>query len=158
MGDKLVLKFRKYLRDQSKRMDQDYLRKAMRRRQQQQTAEGQAARCKQPAQAEQPSAPSIRVDAMPVENEPPLRTGVVESIKDAKDGSAGSIIAIVSGLFSQAEDIRALAKVGIAVRTTSSTDPLVGDVRGPFGKVGKCKVEFRRGGTVQVGDQVFVPR
>lgn len=153
-----MLKFRKYLRDQSKRMDQDYLRKAVRRRQRQQTAGGQAVKCKQPAQADQPSAPSIGVDAMAVENEPPLRTGVIESIKDANDGRAGSFIAIVSGLFSQAEDIRALAKLGIAVRTTSSTDPLVGDVRGPFGKVGKCKVEFGTGGTVQVGDQVFVPR
>lgn len=152
-----MLKFRKYLGDHSKRMDQDYLRKAVRRRQRQQTEE-QAAKCKQPVQTDQPSAPSSGVVEMEVENEPHLRTGIVESIKDGQDGSAGSCIAIVSGLFSQAEDIRALAKLGIAVHATSSMDTVVGDVRGPFGKVGKCKVEFGRGGTVQVGDQVFVPR
>lgn len=151
-----MLKFRKYLRDHSKRMDQGYLRKAVQQRQRQQ-AEEQAAECKQPVQADQTSAPSSGVNAMEVENEPHLRTGIVESIKDGPDGSAGSCIAIVSGLFSQAEDIRALAKIGIAVHTTSSMDTVGGDVRGPFGKVGKCKVEFG-GGTVQVGDQVFVPR
>lgn len=150
-----MLRFRKYFRDPSKRMDQDYLRKAVQQRQQ---AEEQAVKCKQLVQRDQTSAPSGGVNAMEVENESHLRTGIVESIKDGQGGSAGSCIAVVSGLFSQAEDIRALAKLGIAVRTTSSMDTVMGDVRGPFGKVGKCKVEFARGGTLQVGDQVFVPR
>ena len=90
------------------------------------------------------------------EDLPPLREGVVDSVKD----SAVDVemdVAFVSGLFSQEEDIRAIAKLGLAVRTEGG---LTGHLKGPFGKLGKCKVEFARGGDrpLGAGQRVFVPR
>lgn len=89
---------------------------------------------------------------------PPLRQGVVDTVKEVVDNDETAVIAYVSGLFSQEEDIRAVAKAGMVVRTEAG---LVGRLRGPFGKLGKCKVEFAGGdggSAVQAGDRVSVPR
>lgn len=86
----------------------------------------------------------------------PLREGVVDSVK-VSASDADIDVAVASGLFSQEEDIRAIAKVGLVMRTEEG---LTGHLKGPFGKLGKCKVEFARGGdrTLRAGQRVFVPR
>ena len=60
------------------------------------------------------------------------RQGVVESVKAAVDGE---VIAIVKGLFTMEEDIRVYSGA-LAVTNTNCN----GEVVGPFGKLGKCKV------------------
>lgn len=88
------------------------------------------------------------------ELEEPLREGVVDSVKIREDAVC---VAICSGLFSQQEDIRAMARQGMTVLTLSGAK---GTLSSPFGKMGKCKVEFAQGGgvPVQAGDRVHVPR
>lgn len=141
-GETLLLKFRKYLRDSSKQMHQGYLRKAL--------------QAKAPAPAVVCDTLSTR-DSLDVKahnrQASDLRKGVIESIKC--DHDRGGTTAIVSGLFSQEEDIRALAKLGMVVRTSSDDQ---GMVRGPFGKLGKCKVEFSHGVSVQIGEHIHGPR
>lgn len=137
----LLLKFRKYFRDPSKQMHQDYLRKAL--------------QAKATARADVSDTLSTRdsVDAKAHNRQASdLRKGVIESIKFEHD--RGGTIAIVSGLFSQEEDIRALAKLGMVVKTSSDAQ---GVVRGPFGKLGKCKIEFSHGVSVEIGEHVHGP-
>lgn len=90
------------------------------------------------------------------QDSPPLREGVVDSVKESATGAEVDL-AFVSGLFSQEEDIRAVAKLGLAVRTETG---LTGQLKGPFGKLGKCKVEFAKGSDrpLRAGQRVFVPR
>lgn len=174
VGDKLILKFRKYFRDPSKRMHQGYLREALERHPHQpiegartadnptdddndhdnhdEGAPGSAAATT--TGVEEPAAQETR-------QEPPrphLRDGVVDSVKEGVADDEPVVIAFVSGLFSQEEDIREMAKRGMSVRT--ETGSLVGRLKGPFGKLGKCKVVFEReeGGYLRPGERVFVPR
>ncbi|CAM9713705.1 unnamed protein product [Scytosiphon promiscuus] len=178
-GDKLILKFRKYFRDTSKRMHQDFLRDALEEGRHQHIEAGHtlhekdkhasvpppaAARGSEDTTAGAPrgergETPPQGTPPPPPPPPPPLREGAVDTVKEIvtkDDGTA--VLAYVSGLFSQEEDIRAFAKAGMAVRTDAG---LVGHLRGPFGKLGKCKVEFARadgGSAVRAGDRVFVPR
>lgn len=146
-----MLKFRKYVRDHSKHMHQSYLREALQRQQNQ----GQTSENNQPVQKDHTSGTMRSLDkAVREEDERHLRDGVVDSVKDSEAGSGGPCVAIVSGLFSQEDDIRAMSKLGMDVRTTAGVG---GHLRGPFGKLGKCKVEFPRVGSVRPGDSVFVP-
>lgn len=142
VGETLFLKFRKYLRDPSKQMHQDYLRKALQ------------AKTTAPADVGDTLSTRDSLDAKAHNRQPAdVRKGVIESIKCEHD--RGGIVAIVSGLFSQEEDIRALAKLGMVVKTSSNGQ---GVVRGPFGKLGKCKVEFSHGVSVETGEHVLGPQ
>ncbi|CAN0199272.1 unnamed protein product [Ectocarpus sp. 8 AP-2014] len=175
VGDKLILKFRKYFRDPSKRMHQGYLREALERHPHQpiegartadnptdddndhdnrdEGAPGSAAATT--TGVEEPAAQETREESPPP---PHLRDGVVDSVKEGVADDEPVAIAFVSGLFSQEEDIREIAKRGMSVRT--ETGGLVGRLKGPFGKLGKCKVVFEReeGGYLRPGERVFVPR
>lgn len=104
---------------------------------------------------EEPAAQETREDPP---SPPHLRDGVVDSVKEGVADDQPVVIAFVSGLFSQEEDIREMAKRGMSVRT--ETEGLVGRLKGPFGKLGKCKVAFEReeGGYLRPGKRVFVPR
>lgn len=152
MGDKLLLRFRKYVRDPSKIMEQGYLRKAL----QTKKLEGEKNECRQLLHMDQllssasPVVAETRIDS----EKSHLRHGIVDSIKDSEGGADVERVAIVSGLFSQEEDIRAFARVGFSVRTTGGT----GVLQGPFGKSGKCKILFTGGSHVHVGDYAFVQR
>lgn len=84
-----------------------------------------------------------------------LRSGVIDSVKTNQDVQDGPLVVIVSGLFSPEEDIRTLAKLGMVVETTAG---VCGNLRGPFGKLGKCKVEFARDDSVRAGDRVVAHR
>lgn len=144
-GDQLLLRFRKYARDSSNTMHQGYLRE----KSSQATIDG-----KQHEEVQmvgggkaEGSTPTHGADAEP------SREGCVESIRDMKPGADDEYVVIVSGLFSQEEDIRAFAKMGMEVRSSGGAQGLL---RGPFGKTGKCKVAFPSRALVQVGDQVFV--
>lgn len=194
IGDKLLLKFRKYFRDPSKHMHQGYLREALGRHQegQQQQQHQRRRRSKagnnnnnnnNPANdshdssspSPPPSKPAATSSVVVVEEkeevpakgqneaaqQPPpfLRDGVIDSVKEGGGiAEPAVLVAFVSGLFSQEEDIRAIAKLGMAVRVEKTG--LIGKLKGPFGKLGKCKVEFagEEGRLLKAGDRVFVPR
>lgn len=87
------------------------------------------------------------------ETQEPLREGHIDSVKVNGLGEEATCVAICSGLFSQQENIRELAKLGMTVLTSSGVK---GTLLSPFGKVGKCKIEFAQGNLVQVGDSVLV--
>jgi len=163
VGDKLILKFRKYFRDPSKRMHQGYLGDALKRQRNRQVQrkaieEGGTSRklddgAPPPTTtrcgAGEPSTSGAR------EQSPSLREGVVDSVKEGA-GDPETLVAFVSGLFSPEEDIRAVAKLGMAVRTEAG---LVGRLKAPFGKLGKCKVEFASEADrpLRAGDRVSAP-
>lgn len=139
------------MRDPAKEMHQGYLREALQR---QPPAEGTNGKFDEPVH--QGDTPAVASSLHGTENEnetPPLRDGVVDSVKLSKAGADDPCVAVVSRLFSQEEDIRAMAKLGTDVHTSEGVS---GHLRGPFGKVGKCKVDFSR--HVSAGDRVFVPR
>lgn len=152
VGDQLVLKFRKYLRDSTKRMDQSFLRSSGKLQQvdcdeQQEGAKVVGEVRIPPAIHQERPAPGTW------RQESSSRQGLIDSIKDSEEGVDPECIAIVSGLFSQEEDIRAYVRLGMVVR---SSDGVQGTLRGPFGKTGKCKVAFVGRTSVQVGDRVHV--
>lgn len=138
------------MRDSAKVMHQGYLREAQ---QTQPPAEGtNSKKCDEHVHTG--DTPSVTSSLHGTENETeaqPLRDGVVDSVKFSEAGSDGPCVAIVSRLFSQEEDIRAMAKLGMAVHTSAGVS---GSLRGSFGKLGKCKVDFPR--DVSAGDRVFV--
>lgn len=166
VGEKLILKFRKYFRDPSKRMHQGHLRETLEQHRHRPSLGGRTAgnpdddtplppRPPPPAATTSGSGDEAAAQESS-EDLAPFREGVVDSVKEnAVDAEVD--VAFVSGLFSQEEDIRAIAKLGLAVRTEEG---LTGHLKGPFGKLGKCKVEFARGGNrpLQAGQRVFVPR
>ncbi|CAM9397390.1 unnamed protein product, partial [Hapterophycus canaliculatus] len=173
-GDKLVLKFRKYFRDPSKRMHQGFLRDALEKDRRRPVQAGHRVaeknvhavepRAAAAASGEKNAAAGVSQEereGMPPPPPPPLtslRAGVVDTVKEGATSDGTTVVAYVSGMFSQEEDIRAVAKAGMDVRTSAG---LVGRLRGPFGKLGKCKVEFAGGdggSAVRAGDRVFVPR
>eukprot|EP00752_Nemacystus_decipiens_P012038 g10673.t1 len=165
VGEKLILKFRKYFRDPSKHMHQAYLRETL-EQQHHQSVHGERAPGNRedgstpppppPPAATTSSGKAVAAAKESSEDLPPLREGIVDSVKESA-ADAEVDVAFISGLFAQEEDIRAIAKLGLAVRTEEG---LAGHLKGPFGKLGKCKVEFSRGGDrrVQAGQRVFVPR
>jgi hypothetical protein len=68
----------------------------------------------------------------------------------AADSSAGAtVIAIVEGAFRMEENIRSYA--GIPAKGPAGED---GQLVGPFGKLGKCKVRFSGGFSGPVGVEV----
>ncbi|CAM9266688.1 unnamed protein product [Choristocarpus tenellus] len=145
VGEKLLLKFRRYLNDPSRSMNQEHLQKRLN------------------AQPEHPAnqTPCLKAPSANVKEElclsPPilkLREGCIDSLKGEAQQDGGHSIAIVAGLFSQEEDIRELIKDGMQVLTALGEQ---GYVIGPFGKAGKCKVEFPRGTMCSVGMHAFVP-
>lgn len=166
VGEKLILKFRKYFRDPSKRMHQAYLREALGQHlhlpvHEERTAGNPGENSRPPPPPPLPPAATTSSGEEATaqkssEDLPPLREGLVDSIKESA-ADAEMDVAFVSGLFSQEEDIRAIAKLGLAVRTEVG---LTGHLKGPFGKLGKCKVEFVRSGDrpLRAGQRVFVPR
>lgn len=154
VGDKLLLKFRKYVRDPSKGMDQSYLQNILKGGQLQQGKLTEDART---SEGDSPLPPAL-LKTPPASGEseqPPLRKGRVDSVKYSELEDEAACVAITSGLFSQEEDIRAFAKQGMAALTKAGVE---GILLGPFGKAGKCKLGFARGALVQVGDHVFVSR
>lgn len=165
VGEKLTLKFRKYFRDPLKRMHQGYLRKALDQHRYRPT-HGGCTPGNPDDDAPQPPLPPPPAAAVgsggaaaaqeSSEQQLHLREGVVDSVKESS-ADAEVDVAFVSGLFSQEEDIRAVAKLGLDVRTEEG---LTGHLKGPFGKLGKCKVEFARGrdGPLRAGQRVFAPR
>lgn len=164
VGDKLILKFRKYFRDPSKHMHQGYLRDTLerqtKRHQVQAIQEGAASKlddgAPSPTEKGGGGGETTASGARAREQSLPSREGIVDSVKEGA-GDPETVVAFVSGLFSQEEDIRAVAKMGMAVRTEAG---LVGRLKGPFGKLGKCKVEFASEADrpLRAGDQVFAPR
>lgn len=152
VGDQLLLKFRKYLRDPTKRMDQSFLRSSDRLQsvERDEHREGTkvvgGVRIPPAIYQERPAPGTWR-------QESPSRQGRIDSIKDNEVGVDPECIAIVSGLFSQEEDIRAYVRLGMVVRSPNGAQ---GTLRGPFGKTGKCKIAFVGKASVQVGDHVHV--
>lgn len=103
-----------------------------------------AGRSGQPAPVSDQSVPQSAVTSVFTGAEAAVsgtRRGVIESIKE-ESGESGErlVTAIVSGLFRMDENIR--AHVGRAVTGPGNE---VGEIRGPFGKMGKCKVLFSNG-------------
>lgn len=139
VGDKLLLRFRKYARDSSNTMHQTYLQSTPKK---QEGLNGE----------EFDNSPGYSVPSTERRGTL-LREGCIESIRDIGLGSNAEYIVVVSGLFSQEEDIRAFARIGMTVQTSTGVQ---GILRGPFGKLGKCKVTFPGATAVQVGDRVFV--
>lgn len=146
------------MQDHSKRMHQSYLRKDLQRiqSQQDQPKERGATKIKQETYVDISSGASntssAGVDGREKSN---LRDGIVDCIKDSKATSDGSCTAIVCGLFTQEEDIRTFVKQSMVVETKAGVK---GHIKGPFGKLGKCKVEFAGASSVRAGDAVFVAR
>lgn len=139
------------MRDPAKEMHQGYLRKALQR---QPPTKGTNGNCDQPVHPGNASSVASSLHGTENDDEtPPLRDGVVDSVKLSEAETDGSCVAVVSRLFSQEEDIRAMAKLGTVVHTSAGVS---GHLRGPFGKAGKCKVGFPQ--HVSAGDRVFVPR
>lgn len=153
IGDKLMLKFRKYAKDESKRMDQRYLREAIEGRQ---PIQEHMAKREPTVNTASSMGTGGRLKPSDTRESPVhVRDGVVASVKDEYCGDIARRVAIITGLFSQEEDIRAIAKVGLVVHTLASVK---GALRGPFGKLGKCKVDFSLGDSIQEGESVFVLR
>lgn len=143
------------MRDASKTMDQSYIRKSL---EASRLASSDRAQGFQPSPSDD-SIPSPRVGTISqpagkqLQNS--LREGRVDRVKVNGIGEEAGCVAVCSGLFSQEEDIRELARLGKEVLTSLG---MKGNLLGPFGKVGKCKIEFEQGTLVQVGDRVYLPR
>lgn len=122
-GDALLLKFKRFSHDPKKAMHQDL----------------ELPKARMGAQME--------VIKKKKRKEMVVATGEVVSLKgDAtQDGKHG--MAIIAGFFSQEINIR--EKVGMKVRIQETKEQ--GEVAGPFGKAGKCKVSFAAGVSAPVG-------
>jgi len=93
-----------------------------------------------------PSPPKITPTAVPIKSkrsassgggsQGSVRTGTIDSIKQTPDGS---YVAIVSGAFRMEENIRLFAG---AIVLDGKTGSPVGELLGPFSKMGKCKVQL----------------
>jgi hypothetical protein len=64
-----------------------------------------------------------------------VRTGTIDSIKETPEGD---VVAIVSGAFRMEENIRLFAGSSVV----DANGCVVGEMIGPFAKMGKCKVKF----------------
>lgn len=64
-----------------------------------------------------------------------VRVGKVESLKVTEDGES---IAIVSGLFKMEENIKQFVS-----HSVFSAGNIIGEIQGPFGKLGKCKIRIK---------------
>lgn len=75
------------------------------------------------------------------------RSGIVESVKTGPDG----VIAIVTQAFKMEENIKNYA--GFAVYCNET---VIGEVLGPYAKLGKCKIKVLQEELVKVGDTVSI--
>ena len=82
-----------------------------------------------------------------------IRTGVVSKLK----GSATStgLLVIVEGLFDPAENIRTYEGMTVVANLLVGPDS-IGEIKGPFGKGGKCRVSFGLRSGVAVGMRVVM--
>ena len=82
-----------------------------------------------------------------------LRNGIVDSLKDPLmiDGVSLYSVIIVSGAFQMEENIRVY--IGSSVEGPSGQ---IGELVGPFAKMGKCKVKFAQGFRGTEGDQIKI--
>ena len=90
---------------------------------------------------------------------PPLppRVGAIESLKEPQDGNAEAFtMAIVTGAFRMEEDIKKYAGAEVA-----GPQGQRGELKGPFAKLGKCKVSFPQGLPAEAQGatvQIFLPQ
>lgn len=102
-----------------------------------------------PSEVLTPSKPMASTDST-VPDKCTTRSGVIESLKEENDENAERlIIVIVNGLFRMDENIRTY--IGRMVRSPANQ---LGEIRGPFGRMGKCKVAFPKDFSGSIGTQV----
>jgi hypothetical protein len=77
------------------------------------------------------------------------REGVIDSFKDEKCTHGRHTMAIVRGLFTPEESVRTFVGARVAADTGDT-----GVIAGPFGKAGKCRVEFVAGTDATEGSRV----
>jgi hypothetical protein len=75
------------------------------------------------------------------------RSGIVESVKTGPDG----VIAIVTQAFKMEENIKNYAGFVVYCNET-----VIGEVLGPYAKLGKCKIKLLQEELVKVGDTVSI--
>ena len=136
-GDKLFLKFKRYVHDSEKKICQD-LNLPLPRIGTRIEPQGKKGKKDKNNGA---SVDSSKADAI---------MGIIASMKgEAKDNGHYTIV-IVEGFFTPEINVR--EKVGLKVRVVNSD--YEGTIMGPFGKAGKCKVSFEDGIPSMVGGKV----
>lgn len=133
-GDKLFLKFKRYVHDAEKKIRQDSMLPPPRigTRIEPQVKKGKKDKTNGAA------VDISKVDAI---------MGTIASMKGEAKENGDYTVVIVEGFFNPEINIR--EKVGLKVRVTNSD--YEGTIMGPFGKAGKCKVSFEDGIPSMVG-------
>ena len=133
-GESLVMPFKRFVHDTEKKMRQEdwILPKAR---------------------------PGTRIETAPTKKKKasnkPEATGQVEKIKGDLLENGKLPQAIIVGFFQPQDDIR--ERIGQVVRIPSTNE--TGEIAGPFGKAGKCKVVFESGVSAEAGAKAeLIPR
>lgn len=133
-GQRLILRFRRFVHDASKSMSQAHL-----------VDQFSAAR-KMGLAGVTPKVPAGSGCQAKIH-----RQGTIDKLKGEEVQVGRWLMATVSGMFSSEEDIRLYSST--QVRTESGDE---GKILGPFGKAGKCKVIFKNGTAGPSGAKVWM--
>jgi selenocysteine-specific elongation factor len=160
-GDKLILAYKRYVHDTNKTIHQDIVlpppRVGTRIVQEDNSEKKVVKKTNSKKMEKKPIAASsdrpVAMNAKPQESKLLLESiiGEICTIKDDALVNGLPTTVIVSGLFTPEIDIRQF--MGEKVQIVGASDDQ-GNIAGPFGKAGKCKVVFPKGVSCSVGTKV----